>query len=68
MMNVPCYNCPDRCVGCHSTCEKYKAFRAVCDKANEARRKENSANEAWAARGDKIRKDAHKFGLKGRLK
>lgn len=22
-MKVPCYNCPDRFVGCHSTCSKY---------------------------------------------
>lgn len=38
MLNVPCLNCPDRCVGCHSTCAKYKDFRATCDAANEARR------------------------------
>lgn len=68
MLNVPCLNCPDRCVGCHSTCAKYKDFRATCDAANEARRREYPANEAWAVRGDKIRKDAHRYGLKGRLK
>ena len=25
--DAPCLNCPDRCAGCHSTCEKYLAFR-----------------------------------------
>ena len=24
---TPCYGCGDRFVGCHSQCEKYKAFR-----------------------------------------
>ncbi len=23
----PCKNCPDRCLGCHATCEKYKAAK-----------------------------------------
>lgn len=25
-MQAPCKNCPDRQLGCHSTCEKYIAF------------------------------------------
>lgn len=25
MYSFPCKNCPDRAVGCHSTCEKYLA-------------------------------------------
>lgn len=68
MLNVPCLNCPDRCVGCHSTCAKYKDFRATCDAVSAAKRREFAANEAGALRGDKIRRDAHRFGLKGRLK
>ena len=27
MINPPCKNCPDRQVGCHAGCEKYKIFR-----------------------------------------
>lgn len=27
-MISPCMNCPDRMVGCHGRCERYKAFRA----------------------------------------
>lgn len=26
-MKIPCYNCPDRSIGCHSACDKYLAFR-----------------------------------------
>lgn len=67
-MNVPCKDCPDRCVGCHSNCVKYKDFRATCDAVSAAKRREFAANEAGALRGDKIRRDANRFGLKGRLK
>lgn len=31
-------DCPDRNAGCHAICEKYKAFRAECDKALEKQR------------------------------
>lgn len=24
---VPCYECPDRLIGCHASCERYKAFK-----------------------------------------
>lgn len=41
----PCKNCEDRMVGCHSTCEKYKAFQQENDANNkiirENRKKEN---------------------------
>lgn len=49
-MTAPCHHCPDRAPGCHSVCEKYRAYRAEMD----------------AARGDKIRRDAHRHGLSGR--
>ena len=28
----PCLDCKDRCVGCHSKCEKFKTFRDAVDK------------------------------------
>lgn len=31
-MNAPCKDCPDRSPGCHSRCERYKAYREVKDK------------------------------------
>lgn len=38
--SAPCYKCPDRQVGCHSECEKYRAYV----KANEARRDADKAS------------------------
>lgn len=32
-----CKGCEERHVGCHSTCEIYKAYREELDKAKEAR-------------------------------
>lgn len=26
-MQVPCLDCPDRAVGCHGKCERYKAWQ-----------------------------------------
>lgn len=43
-----CRDCADRKVGCHSTCEKYKQFRAKLDEINEKRHKENDVNNySW---------------------
>lgn len=27
MKNEACYNCTERCVGCHTNCEKYNRYR-----------------------------------------
>lgn len=45
-MIAPCKDCPDRCIGCHSVCAKYKDFRAACDAVSAAKRREFAANEA----------------------
>lgn len=66
MQTTPCYQCPDRCVGCHSACEKYTEYRKTVDDANKRRRAAAAASEAFALRGDRIRRDAHKYGLFGR--
>lgn len=34
-----CYQCPEREIGCHSTCEKYKAEKVAWDKEKAAERK-----------------------------
>lgn len=26
-MNKPCYDCPDREIGCHSDCDKYLCYK-----------------------------------------
>lgn len=38
-MIAPCKDCPDRQIGCHGQCERYKAFRAARDAVIEARQK-----------------------------
>lgn len=35
MNNAPCKDCPDRLVGCHSTCEKYITFAKEKRQQNE---------------------------------
>lgn len=36
MIQSPCKDCESRTIGCHCSCEKYKAFRAKMDKLREA--------------------------------
>lgn len=36
-MMSPCKDCGDREIGCHSKCEKYKAFKEPFIKAREER-------------------------------
>lgn len=49
MSNIaPCKDCPDRTTGdrvtdCHTTCEKYLAFRAEREKINQARKEDSQA-------------------------
>lgn len=31
----PCKNCENRCVGCHSNCDKYIEYRKQLDNRNE---------------------------------
>ena len=38
-----CYQCQNRCPGCHSTCEDYKTQRAELDDTREAHRKQVEA-------------------------
>ena len=49
MSNAPCKDCPDRVVGCHSTCEKYIEYRKERDKFLEERMKETRLkDDLWA--------------------
>lgn len=38
-MKAPCKDCPDRQVGCHSTCEKYITFAKEKRQQNETIKK-----------------------------
>lgn len=42
---VPCYQCTERHVGCHGTCEQYAAFRAEKDKAIQKRHQEQEMKD-----------------------
>ena len=33
-VKAPCYNCEERCIGCHSICERYAEFRAYKEAVN----------------------------------
>lgn len=37
-MRAPCKDCKDRMIGCHSTCEKYQAYRLQQDEIARQRR------------------------------
>ena len=50
--SCPCYQCTERCVGCHGTCEKYKQFVQ-----NKPKRKPNTYMESG-----KMRDPFHKKG------
>lgn len=45
-MTAPCKGCEDRKVGCHATCEKYKAYRAVKEAEYAWRMEQRRADEA----------------------
>lgn len=34
---APCKECPDRFVGCHTECERYKAFTESCERIRKRR-------------------------------
>ena len=36
-VDVPCLNCQDRFLGCHSVCKKYKEFKEYKNNINEQR-------------------------------
>jgi len=57
---APCKDCSDRCVGCHSNCDKYKAFKEENERVKVLSRKNKeietyervrSANVKEAKRG-----------------
>lgn len=67
-MIAPCYHCPDRSPGCHSECERYRAYRAEHEEIRKKRAEEFKVDAAFAERGDKIRRDASRWAKKVRGK
>ena len=31
----PCKDCPDRCVNCHASCQKYISWKKECDRIHK---------------------------------
>lgn len=43
-MDAPCKDCPDRVLGCHSVCEKYKQFQEERTRELERKRMQYLTN------------------------
>ena len=60
-----CKGCEERHVGCHTTCEDYKQFRATLDKEKEARIEAQKVNDVMdrytISRVNKMRKAKQKM-------
>lgn len=37
MLTAPCKDCPNRILGCHSSCEKYKNFQSSNNELNQSK-------------------------------
>lgn len=61
---IPCQTCMDRCLGCHSACERYAAFRARLERLKTPRREEliTSVGFADAAHRLKLLTERRKRG------
>jgi hypothetical protein len=63
-MNPPCKDCPNRQIGCHSTCEKYSEFRKERDALNEKIHKQKEAEYAEYCRYMQALKEKQKQSRK----
>lgn len=45
-MKAPCKDCPNREIGCHSSCEAYKEYARFCEDLREKRLKERMKRDA----------------------
>ena len=60
-----CLNCPDRVVGCHGKCDRYKAYRDDIDSKHAAKDRTKDTDAYKRIKRDKFLHDAN---LKGRYK
>lgn len=44
-MKYSCKDCTERHIGCHSTCETYKAFRAELEEKSHEQKKKTEMNQ-----------------------
>ena len=59
MIKVPCQDCEDRVIGCHSICEKYDSYRKEINQRNELIEKNKTKlyllNDYECERAERIR-------------
>lgn len=67
-LQAPCLDCYARHMACWSSCPRYAAYRAALDRLQTQRIAQRAVDEAGVARGDKIRRDVHRYGLYERKK
>ena len=67
-LQSPCRNCRERHTACWSACPRYASYRAALDSFQTQRTAQRAVDEAGVLRGDKIRRDVHKYGLYERKK
>lgn len=58
--SVPCYECPDRYVGCHAKCERYKMFDRMRNDKREAALKGLEVQDYIRERRDRALKEQRK--------
>lgn len=44
--DTPCYQCENRCVGCHSSCVDYTRYKEKCDTVHKKMQSERSTENA----------------------
>lgn len=55
MYNGPCKDCPDRFIGCHDECEKYKSFREELERCKKIMIKEIESRRCSVERSVKLK-------------
>jgi len=53
-LQSPCRDCPERFLGCHSVCERYRAYKAELEAIYEERKKDFARKEVEFSRAAKI--------------
>lgn len=56
MLTPPCKDCPERYLGCHSSCEKYQMFREERNKFNSEKKAKEDSENWFAKRSEKSMK------------
>ena len=56
MIQGPCHHCPDRKVGCHSECHRYKVYQEQIDDLKKKKRVENDFKEYMMDQRERMRK------------